>query len=148
LGPFGVRKMSHQDLRISDCRDQIQIETDVLVVGGGAAGVAAAVTAARQGLRVVLLERYGFAGGGAVAGLSGTICGLFLAAENPDAPPQRLVFGFVEEFIQRMQARDGLSSPIKYGNTYTLVHDPLAWRETGDDLLCEAGVHVLYHTTV
>ena len=56
-----------------DVRSVDDIQCDVLVIGGGAAGVATAVTARRQGLRVVLLERYGFCGGGAVAGLSGTV---------------------------------------------------------------------------
>ena len=56
---------------------------DVLVIGGGAAGVAAAVTAARQGLKAIVLERYGFCGGGAVAGLSGTVCGIYAASEDP-----------------------------------------------------------------
>jgi glycerol-3-phosphate dehydrogenase len=41
---------------------------DVLVVGGGAAGLATAVTAARQGLKVVMLERYGFCGGARLDG--------------------------------------------------------------------------------
>ena len=59
----------------TDRRGAVALQADVLVVGGGAAGVAAAVTAARQGLRVTVVERYGFCGGGAVAGLSGTICG-------------------------------------------------------------------------
>ncbi|WP_212612340.1 FAD-dependent oxidoreductase [Pseudonocardia hierapolitana] len=45
---------------------------DVVVVGGGAAGVAAATVAAEGGLSVVLIERYGFCGGAAVAGMSGT----------------------------------------------------------------------------
>ena len=49
-----------------DLRPRSRLDADVLVVGGGAAGVAAAVTAARQGLDVVLIERYGFCGGGAV----------------------------------------------------------------------------------
>ena len=48
-----------------DARGTIERGFDVLVVGGGAAGVAAAVTAARAGLSVGLLERYGFCGGGA-----------------------------------------------------------------------------------
>ncbi len=131
-----------------DKRPEFALEADVLVVGGGAAGVAAAVTAARQGVKVILLERYGFCGGGAVAGLSGTICGLFEAREAPKAPPVRLVYGFADEFVHRMQSRGGLSEPTRYGKTYTLVHDPLVWREVGDDLLADSGVQVLYHTIV
>ncbi|MEC8086454.1 MAG: FAD-dependent oxidoreductase, partial [Pseudomonadota bacterium] len=63
------------------------LRTDILVVGGGAAGVAAATTAARQGLDVTLVEKYGFCGGGAVAGLSGTVCGLYEATETSENRP-------------------------------------------------------------
>ncbi|MGB6635406.1 MAG: FAD-dependent oxidoreductase, partial [Bradyrhizobium sp.] len=51
-----------------DLRSELKLDCDVLVVGGGAAGVAAAIIAARRGARVVLVEKYGFCGGGAVAG--------------------------------------------------------------------------------
>ena len=54
------------------------ISCDVLVIGGGAAGVAAATSAGRAGARVVLLERYGFLGGLATTAQVGTICGLYL----------------------------------------------------------------------
>jgi ribulose 1,5-bisphosphate synthetase/thiazole synthase len=63
-------------IQTKDDRPVSHLETDVLEVGAGAAGVAAAVTAARQGLQVLVIERYGFCGGGAVAGMSGTVCGL------------------------------------------------------------------------
>ena len=88
-----------------DRRETIAVQTDVLVVGGGAAGVAAAVTAARQGLKVTLLERYGFCGGGAVAGLSGTICGMYEASDDANAPPNQIVHGFADEFANQMSAR-------------------------------------------
>ena len=127
-----------------DVREIERIVTDVLVVGGGAARVAAAVTAARQGMRVVLVERYGFMGGGAVAGLSGTICGLYLASDSGRAPEQ-VVFGFADEFLRALEARGGLAAPAKYGKTFTRVHDPLMWRETADDLLREAGVRIIFH---
>jgi hypothetical protein len=132
----------------TDRRAQLVLNADVLVVGAGAAGVAAAVTAARQGLKVTLLERYGFCGGGAVAGLSGTICGMYEASDDPDAPPRQVVHGFLDEFAANMTGRGGLTPPVRYGKTFTRVHDPLVWRETADTMLREAGVHVLLHTTV
>ncbi|MXN77770.1 FAD-dependent oxidoreductase [Burkholderia sp. 4701] len=134
-------------IQCEDKRATQVLLADVLVAGGGATGLAAAVTAARQGCKVILVERYGFCGGGAVAGLSGTICGLYEASDG-DAPPRQMVHGFVDEFIAQMERRDGLSAPLKYGKTYTRVHEPLAWRETADALLAEAGVTTIYHAVV
>lgn len=131
-----------------DRRTKLRLDADVLVVGGGAAGVAASYTAAQQGLRVVLLERYGFCGGGAVAGLSGTVCGIYCATENEAAPPRKVVFGFLDTFINEMEARGGLGEPLRYGKTFTRVHDPLIWREAADALLASAGVEIVYHSTV
>lgn len=131
-----------------DRRAGLRIDADVLVAGGGAAGVAAAVTAARRGLKVTLVERYGFCGGGAVAGLSGTVCGLYAASGRPDAPPEQVVFGFADEFVRLLERRGGLTPPVRYGKTYTRVHDPLVWREAADHLLREARVQILFHTTV
>jgi hypothetical protein len=128
-----------------DARASETVTCDLLVVGGGAAGVAAAVTAGRQGLRVILIERYGFCGGGAVAGLSGTVCGLYLATERAGACPDPVVFGFASEFCDALQGRGGLGQPVRYGKTWTRVHDPLIWRETADAMLAVAGVHVIYH---
>jgi len=131
-----------------DCRAKLSVTMDVVVAGGGAAGVAAAVTAARQGLRVALIERYGFCGGGAVAGMSGTVCGLYAASADRAAPPEQVVFGFADEFVRLLSSRGGLTPPVRYGKTYTRVHDPLMWREAADQLLREAGVQVFYHSTV
>ena len=132
----------------TDHRTGFRLETDLLVAGGGAAGVAAAVTAARRGRKVTLVERYGFCGGGAVAGLSGTVCGLYAASGDPQAPPEQVVFGFADEFVRLLESRGGLTPPVRYGKTYTRVHDPLVWREAADHLLREAGVQILFHTTV
>ena len=130
-----------------DLRNTIRLDRDVLVIGGGAAGVATAVTAARQGLKVTLIERYGFCGGGAVAGHSGTVCGLYEATKDQRAAPRQVVFGFAEEFVDRLVARGGLTDPVAYGLTYTRVHDPLVWREVADDVLRKENVEVIYHAT-
>ncbi len=122
-------------------------EVDVLVVGAGAAGVAAATVAAEAGKSVLLVERYGFAGGAAVAGMSGTVCGMYLATGTGTAPEQ-VVYGFTERFRQGLAERGGLTAPQRYGRTWTSAHDPLVWRETADALLTAAGVRVLFHTSV
>lgn len=128
-----------------DYRSVSRLDCDLVVVGGGAAGVTTATIAARQGLSVIVIERHGFCGGGAVAGHSGTICGLYEATENRTNAPKQAVFGFAQEFISRMEARGGLAGPVQYGKTFTRVHDPIVWREVSDDLLSEAGVTIIYH---
>lgn len=129
-----------------DGRAGDRLRCDLLVVGAGAAGVAAATTAARAGLNVVLSERYGFAGGGAVAGLSGTLCGLYTATESLDRLPEQVVFGFADEFRAGLDQRGGLGPALRYGKTFTHVHDPVVWRELGDTMLLDAGVRVIYHS--
>jgi hypothetical protein len=131
-----------------DARSRTRLDTDVLVVGGGAAGVATAVTAARQGLDVTLVERYGFCGGGAVAGLSGTVCGLYEATDRRMSGPTQVVFGFADEFCRRLADMGGLADPVVYGKTWTRVHDPLIWREAADAFLAETGVRIMFHALV
>ncbi len=123
-------------------------DIDVLVAGGGPAGVAAAETAAASGKSTYLIEKYGFCGGAAVAGLSGTICGMYMASDDADAQPEQVVFGFTERFRQALAERNGVTEPQRYGKTYTVTHDPLVWREVADDMLTAVGVNILYHTAV
>lgn len=129
----------------TDVRSNTDLTCDVAIVGGGAAGVATAVTAARQGLQVVLIERHGFCGGGAVAGHSGTVCGLYEASDHPGNRPVQAVFGFAEEFVNTLEANGGLANPVRYGKTFTRVHDPIVWRETADGFLADPNIIVIYH---
>ena len=116
---------------------------DVCVVGGGAAGVSAAVAAARLGLDVLLVEKYGFCGGAAVAGLSGTICGLHSSGDRPE----QIVFGFAGEFHDALKAGGGLGKPVPFGRTLFVPQDSFVWKETADRLLQAAGAKTLYHTS-
>jgi hypothetical protein len=72
---------------------------------------------------------------------------MYAATDNRAAPPQQVVHGFLDEFVAAMERRHGLSGPLRYGKTFTRVHDPHVWREVADGLLAEAGVNVLFHTT-
>lgn len=135
-------------VQLSDLRGYEEIHSDVVVIGSGAAGVAAAVTAARTGAAVIVVEKYGFSGGQAVAGLSGTICGLYATTTDSAKPPKLIVGGFAIEFLSRLEELFGVTGPIKYGNTYTRVHDPLIWRIAADQLLLGAKVQIRYHSTV
>src|SRR5438552_12996122 len=82
----------------------IVAETDVLVVGGGPAGQAAAVAAARAGARVTLLERYGYLGGLASGGM-------VLVLDDMCAEREVSVGGLALEIIERMQRLDACVAP-------------------------------------
>lgn len=115
---------------------------DLCVIGGGAAGIAAAVGAARCGLRVLLVEKYGFCGGATVAGASGTICGLYSSGDRP----QRIVFGFAGEFHDRLSRLGGAGRCIRFGRTALVPHDSFVWKEVADRYLQEHRIETLFHT--
>ncbi|MCB9664800.1 MAG: FAD-dependent oxidoreductase [Alphaproteobacteria bacterium] len=119
---------------------------DVLVAGGGAAGVAAAVGAARAGARVVLLERQGFLGGMATAALVGTVCGLYVRSAT--RPGTWAVGGFARELAERLAASSD-TVPVRWREGLQfLPYAPLAFRRLCDEVLLEAGVETWLHATV
>ena len=122
---------------------------DVLVCGGGPAGIAAATVAARRGQKTLLVERLGFLGGAAVAGYSGTVCGAFLASETPvEDGPQQVVYGFTEEFLSAMREKNAVTAPQLYGKTYLITHDPQSYKHVAEDLVLTAGANILYHANI
>src|SRR4029453_4620367 len=105
---------------------------DAVVVGGGAAGLAAAVAAARAGARTALVERYGFLGGMATAGMVSTICGLYHTSSS--GPPEPLNAGFAETVAPRLAAMPGCSAPVRRGRTHVLPYTPFAFACLADEL--------------
>lgn len=116
---------------------------DVVVVGGGAAGVAAALGSARQGAKTLLIERYGFLGGAATNSLVLTYCGFYIAG-----PAQsRAVGGVGWELLLELQ-RLGLDpSPArsKSGNWLVML-DVEALKFAFDNLVASPNLDLRFHT--
>jgi len=148
-------------------------EADVIVVGGGPGGVAAAVSAARGGADTILLERYGHLGGMATGGLVNIIPNL------GDIYGEQHIGGFCQEVIDRLAARGAACFPERrfwgksepsvvetylkanmrhfyirknrdgaYVVLYTAVIDPEVGKDEMNKMVLEAGAELLLHTWV
>jgi FAD dependent oxidoreductase len=124
------------------------ISCDVLVIGGGAAGVAAATAAGRAGAKVVLLERYGFLGGLATTAQVGTICGLYLR-DTTGAQATPVAGGFAGEFAARLQ-KSGGTKPLRVDQgLWVLPYFPPDFSRVADTIAGESGnVQFILHATV
>lgn len=119
-------------------------ETEVLVLGGGPAGITAAAAAARAGRRTLLVERYGFLGGmGTAAGVT-NFCGLHA---NVFGSITQVVQGLAGELLQRMRALDGLAEPhaLFGGRIAAQAYDNAAFKVAADQLVLGHGAQLLFH---
>ncbi len=117
----------------------MSLSADIAVVGAGAAGIAAAISAARTGCRTVLLDQR--AGPGGTGGFSGltTLCGLY------DDSGQHLNDGFSREFAELVA--DG--GPMRTGRVWVLPYRPERFRAVAEHLLgSQAGIHTLWNTAI
>jgi hypothetical protein len=118
-------------------------EYDVAVLGGGPAGIAAAVAAARAGRRTLLIERYGFLGGmGTAAGVT-NFCGLHA---NVFGQMHRVVQGIASDLLARIDRLGGLNAPhLILGKIFAQAYDTAAYKIAADDLLAHHKVNILFH---
>ena len=118
-------------------------EADVVVLGGGPAGIAAATAAARAGATTLLVERYGFLGGmGTAAGVT-NFCGLFA---NVHGDIRRVVHGVADDLLARIAALDGLNEAHTiFGKTKAQAYDMAAYKCAADDMLLASGASLLFH---
>jgi FAD dependent oxidoreductase len=121
-------------------------DADVVVAGGGPSGFAAAVTAARAGLQVILIERYGFLGGLATAGAVGTLCGLYLHHPERIEP---IIEGFAAELTKALTAHGGAFGPIIREGFTALLYNPWHMKRLCDDWIeKEKNINLLLHSTL
>ncbi len=116
----------------------VRFDTDVLVVGGGPSGVAAAVGAARAGARVVLVERYGFLGGMWTAGLVLTLAGYNCWLK----PYYRCVDGIGGDWLRRATAQGYAED----NSGWVLNSDPEGMKLIADEMIEETDVIPVFHT--
>ncbi len=137
---------------------------DVLVVGGGSAGLAAAIAARRQGADVILVERYGYLGGLASGGL------IVLLLTLDDGAGRQVVAGLCQELVERLQARDACFHPpreewgepneelieryrrwgLVWGSAphkvrYSVAYDPEEFKFVANTWVAEVGARLMYH---
>ena len=141
-------------------------EADLVVVGGGPAGISAAVAGARNGLKVLLLERYAYLGGLASGGM-------VLVLDDMSNGPEMTVRGICAELIDRMTTmglcvtppeKDWISDTAKFQQwarwgvydfhshqkpqpiCYASAFDPDGFKRASNDMIAEAGVNLRLHS--
>lgn len=157
---------AHLQVSTDEVRAPVVRRSDVVVVGGGPAGVSAAVAAARSGVDVTLVERYSALGGLASGGM-------VLVLDDMVNGDEISVSGIVDEYVERMASKNlAVYPPVderkvsrelwnKWGRwgtfdfhshtnpkpiCYAVSFDPDAWKATSNDLVREAGVHLRMHS--
>lgn len=119
------------------------INIDVLVIGGGAAGTNAAIAAARQGLKVILIESQGCLGGSRTATGVDTFYGFY----TPGDSRRRIVGGIPWEIVERLKGKNAcLERANTYGAGTGITYDVEQLKIVYEEMALEAGVQLLYHT--
>lgn len=122
-------------------------EYEVVVVGGGPAGLMAAVAASRAGRSTLLIERYGFLGGAGTMGGLSTFCGLHARVRGEH---RRVIRGYCDELMERLEHLDGLSEPhlSVQNRVQAQAFDISPYKLAADELVTSGGGEILFHATV
>ena len=121
----------------------------MVVVGGGPAGIAAAIAAARNGAQTLLVEQYGFLGGMATAGLVGPFMTSYdIRGEHP------IIEGIFGEVVERMVALGAAIDPAEvpgfsayggyhaYGHEHVTPFDPETLKYVAQEMVLGAGARL------
>ena len=126
--------MSTDFLTESTRQTPVVADVDVLVAGGGPAGIAAAVCAAREGAKTLLVERYGYLGG-MITGAN------VIAVIGAGDGEKQIAQGITQEIRDRLEPL-GAVSEMRFGD-YRVDAEIFKWQAV--EMLCEAGADILLH---
>ncbi|HSZ24165.1 MAG TPA: FAD-dependent oxidoreductase [Cytophagaceae bacterium] len=122
------------------------IHCEVLVAGGGSAGIAAAVAAARKGANVVLLEKNSFLGGKATAANVGTVCGSYLRSHNPVST--YIDNNFVIEFVEKLKSKTSTAPIFNKHGLHFLPYHPFDFKLLCDGYAQSENIKVFFQSSV
>ena len=121
----------NKQIKITDCYD-------VVICGGGPAGWVAAVSAARNGNKTALIERYGFLGGTATAGLVIPLSGYYHKGE-------RVVGGIAWEFVEELEKLGAAQVELPKGH---ISFHPEYYKLIAQRMVLESGVDIFSNTVL
>lgn len=119
---------------------------DVAVIGGGPAGVAAAISASAVGVKTILIERNSMFGGQATSSQVAAFCGFYTRGKNPD-----LAIGGVGKKILDKMEKYGFDTrpyPSKSTGNTNIKFNPEIMKVILDEMLLESGIELRLHTTL
>jgi hypothetical protein len=125
---------------------RVVVDADVVVCGAGSAGLGAALSAAREGARVALVERWPFFGGNATAASLGSICGLYVSR---DGTFEHVSSGIAREWAEGLSASGWGLGPIPYKQTAVMPYVPWGYKRLADRLVtAEPNITPLLHSFI
>lgn len=126
---------------------------DVVVAGGGMAGIAAAIAAARGGAKTLLIEKAGWLGGMGITGATGLHSFFNIFGQYPGSERARVVAGIAQELVDRVQALGCgvghvlMERGLSFLSMITPV-EPETFKLAAVQLCQEAGAKLLLHTVI
>ena len=117
-------------------------DAEVVVVGSGTAGSSAAIAAARNGAKTVLIERFGFLGG-----TSTQVLDTFYGFYTPGSKAYKVVGGIPDDVVAALQGYGAaFERPNSFGAGTGITYDPSILKVVWETLALQAGVQILYHS--